>query len=386
MMDYNTLRRIKVFWPQYPFSSVHSLYPGYHTELSLKGTIKKQKNCGKQLLCLILVIIVSLTSGCSSSSNSEPQSTEPPQGEWLTNLQYSENSGINVNPNSRTYASDGSGYNHYLSGCGSIVYLLHGMYSSLSARWVLDANWDNANADAGSLLIYADDALVFRSSPINISDKLFQDVYINLSGCNRLRIEFTRYKYPHMGGYFSGNIGRLNSIWLEPYTSNYNNSIQKAQTPQNTIKPSGSLDIQYLPCVLHCTHYDGNSYLGSSGIVDNLGNKYQNGYYDFCSYYPKLEEPREASALFRATGNWKCLRGRIFARPRQESGFMIRFKIFADERLVFDSGLLSRDSTPVDFDIDIGYADRIKMQSYSDDYTMMGTNPGIILVNAEVYN
>ena len=50
---------------------------------------------------------------------------------------------------------------------------------------------------------------------------------------------------------------------------------------------------------------------------------------------------------------------------------MISFQIYADDILLYDSGLIGRDTYPVDFDVDINFAESIRIQSYSDDYTFI---------------
>lgn len=337
------------------------------------------------IIIVLLLISQSNSIGSNSSNNSDnSRDTDEPKGAWLTDLRYSEcDFYVYINRDTRSHATDGSGFSHYLSGEGVVIYPLNGMYSSLSATWALDADWDGASADAGALLIYADERLIYSSSDIRIDGKLYEDISLNISGCNNLKIEFTRYHYLH--GMFTtyGNIGRLNNIWLEPYTTPYSvqqsENIAAAMRSRNTLPES--LDISRLPSVKNCQYYE-----SGYRVEDCFGTEYANGHFDLCSYHYGSEKPHMASATFRATGNWRYFRGRFFTRQGQNRNFQISFQIFADGNLVYESGMINCETYPIDFDIDIYNADTIMIQSYSEDYTSLGTNPGIILVNAEVHN
>lgn len=354
----------------------------------------KYSTLGICVLIVAVIIFIAVASGVfgktdnTSDTHSDPQSTAVPQGAWLTDLKYSDKDlWVYMDKRSDNYATDGNGYNHYLytqnASTGSITYPLHGMYSSLTATWVLDANRANANADAGALQIFTDDSLAFSSSEISIEGQMYQNVYVDLTGCNILRIEFVGYHYND--GMFSsyGNIGKLNNIWLEPYmgsSATGKQSTRPISNNQNTNwNQPESVSIRQLPSVIECLDFSHYS------ITDQYGNEYKS-YYDFCSYHENGYDAKQQYLILRPQGKWHYLRGRYFARPSQNDGFVICFQIFADDVLVYDSGMIDRNAAPVDFDIDIGYADTVRMQSYSDNYTFMGTNPGIILVNSEVHN
>lgn len=360
--------------------------------------IQKHRNssgvskAGIVVLAIVIMIFLAAIMGAfgtpTSTSNPQPAATAEPKGAWLTDLRYSDkDSGVYENRSSNSHGSDGNGYNHYLSGHGVIIYPLHNMYSALSARWVLDADWPSANADAGALLIYTDDVLAFSSSSISIEGNMYQDVYVDVSGCDYLKIEFSGYHYLHYGFSTYGNIGRLNNIWLDPYSTSSDSHTTNASLHQNVssqesiILSQGSQKIQLLPSVREALSYD-----QWSTVKDPYGNEYSGPYFDFCSYHENGRDPHQSYVILRPNGNWERLRGRYFTRTGQDSSYRISFQIYADDILIYDSGEMGRDDYPVDFDIDINRADKLKLISYSDNYTFMGTNPGIILVNAEVYN
>ncbi len=132
-----------------------------------------------------------------------------------------------------------------------------------------------------------------------------------------------------------------------------------------------------------------------SDIIDNIcsgnptdayGHTYSGPYLDLCSYGYGSADSCEAFTEFVADGNYKYFSGTFFARPKQNENYTIEFFVYADDVLVYSSGLITRNDRPIDFNVDISNCDIIRVASRSTDFTMMETNPGIILFNAEVYN
>lgn len=119
--------------------------------------------------------------------------------------------------------------------------------------------------------------------------------------------------------------------------------------------------------------------------VDPYGNIYETSYFDLCSYQDGSRKV-EAYTDLQADGKFMYLEGTIFCRQRQNALYRISFKIYADGVLVYDSGLMSKDSEPKYFKVCINNAQVIRIQSSSSDYSLMHTNPGIILVNAKCFN
>ena len=58
--------------------------------------------------------------------------------------------------------------------------------------------------------------------------------------------------------------------------------------------------------------------------------------------------------------------------------------VFADDELVYSSGPIDRSTKPIDFVVEIGECDLIRVQTRTKDYTSTGTNPGIFLINPMV--
>lgn len=126
----------------------------------------------------------------------------------------------------------------------------------------------------------------------------------------------------------------------------------------------------------------------SGSVKDSYGKSYEGPYLDLCSYgnYGGKEYDTQAYTEFVAGGNYSYLSGTFFARAEQADDYTIEFLIFADDVLVYSSGEITRKTKAKDFTIDISNCDIIRVQSRSKNYTDSRTNPGIILVDATVYN
>ena len=58
--------------------------------------------------------------------------------------------------------------------------------------------------------------------------------------------------------------------------------------------------------------------------------------------------------------------------------------VYADDELVYSSGPIDRSTKPIDFVVEVGECDLIRVQTRTKDYTSVGTNPGIYLFDAMV--
>lgn len=339
--------------------------------------MKKYSKPGLFVLAVTVVVFIVVALGNfnkreTDSNSNQTQNTNVPQGVWLTDVKYSD-SDFRVYINKTYSDSGGIGYKHYLTGSGSITYPLHKMYSSLSGRWEVNYNENNSMAKSGALRIYIDDSIVYNSSEVSIANKLYEDVFIDLSNCDTLRIELT----PN-----DGHWCMFHNVWLEPYTNTpgSNQSKPQMESAYSNMNQPMSLTIRKVPAYIDCMDREGYK------TTDQYGVEYTD-YFDLMAYNDKsYNRLCEGLIILRPLGNWHYLRGRYFPDPYQNDGFLIRFQIFADNDLIYDSGMIDRNAGPVDFDLDIGYASAVKILSHSDDYTFMGRNASIILVNAEVYN
>lgn len=133
------------------------------------------------------------------------------------------------------------------------------------------------------------------------------------------------------------------------------------------------------------THSDVLDNIIESGTIqDAYGNTYDAPYFDLCSYGGV--RPTQAFTELVTGGKYMYLKGTYFCRPNQDDDFEITFQIYADGVLVYDSGVLTRDDHPENFEICINNAEIVRVTSMSDDDSIYNTNPGVIVADAIVYN
>ena len=72
------------------------------------------------------------------------------------------------------------------------------------------------------------------------------------------------------------------------------------------------------------------------------------------------------------------------ARADQSEDYTIEFMVYADDELVYSSGPMDRGTKPIDFVVEIGECDLIRVQTRTKDYTSVGSNPGVYLFDAFV--
>ena len=127
------------------------------------------------------------------------------------------------------------------------------------------------------------------------------------------------------------------------------------------------------------THSDILTNIHKDNTEDSYGKTYRGPYFDLCSY----DDTRAYTDLV-AGGHFKYLSGTFFARSTQNDSHTIEFFVYADGVLVYNSGPIDRRTKPIEFTVDIGNCDIVRVMSASSDYGY--TNPGIELVNAQVHN
>ncbi len=130
---------------------------------------------------------------------------------------------------------------------------------------------------------------------------------------------------------------------------------------------------------------DDDAYYYEKGIEDTYGNYYEGPYYEFCSYNRNTGELIQNHMTFYTNGKYERLTGTFFARPRQSDNYTIELLIYADGELIYNSEPINRKTHAIDLDININYCDELLITALSYDYTSTGTNPGVFLVNANVY-
>lgn len=133
----------------------------------------------------------------------------------------------------------------------------------------------------------------------------------------------------------------------------------------------------------------GESNFRKGDVEDAYGNTYAGPHFELCSYgkgSKKGEYITQSSVEFALGGAYSCFTGTFFTRPDQADEFTVEFMVYADDELIYCSEPISRRTKAVDFAIEIGQCDVLKIAARSYDHTKSGTNPGILLANAALCN
>ncbi len=215
-------------------------------------------------------------------------------------------------------------------------------------------------------MIYADDELVYYSGVIKRRTRAI-DFAIDINNCNIIRIISRSYE----------SKGTKPGIILvnANVTNKFDGELTEGEEYNSNVKLTD----------LHVYSHTADIFAGA--IEDSYGNVYKDVCTELCSWgkyggeYDHID-----SAEFVADGEYKYLSGTIFTRPQQSENFSIEFLVYADDELVYSSGSITRATKAVDFKVDIDNCDMIRIESRSTDYTSSGTNPGVFLVNAYVFN
>lgn len=87
--------------------------------------------------------------------------------------------------------------------------------------------------------------------------------------------------------------------------------------------------------------------------------------------------------------NYQTLTGTYFAIQDQPQDFTSQLLIYADGILIYASEQIGRDIESIDFTVDIGYCNVLRLEIRANDClqgSFYSSQPGVIIVNAEVYN
>lgn len=215
------------------------------------------------------------------------------------------------------------------------------------------------------LMIYADDELVYYSGNITRRTKAISFA-VDLKDCEILRISSRSYDY---SGSTNPGIILVDAVVHKEYSG--------------TLTKGEYLNTELTPLTdLHIYSQDGT--IAAGPVNDAYGNIYKGIYLDLCSWGGF--NPREADIEFVANGEYKYFSGTIFTRADQLERFTIEFKIYADDELIYSSGVMNRSTKAVDFCVDITGCEMIRVMTTSSDYTSVDVNPGVIVMNPVVSN
>ncbi len=251
----------------------------------------------------------------------------------------------------------------------SMEYNVDGQYSYLTGTIFTRAN--QAEDHSIELLVYADDVLVFQSNPLTRKDKAME-LAVDIGYCDVLRIASRSYEY-------SSNTNPGIILVNGAVCSDYDGEL----TEGAQIDPD-LVDLTDLYVYGHHSTVLDNI---SAGVVaDSYGNIYKDIYLELVSYGTPSGSDYDTQAYtdFVTDGKYNYFSGTFFTRAEQSEDYTIEFLIYADDELVYSSGMIDRGTKAVDFNVEINGCDMLRVMSRSLNYTSSGTNPGIILVNAAV--
>lgn len=123
---------------------------------------------------------------------------------------------------------------------------------------------------------------------------------------------------------------------------------------------------------------------GDNAQYDSYGNLYTGEYREFCAwnYSSNRNEPYVIVDV-NEKYDYTRFTGTIFTRPSQDEELAIVFRIYADDKCIYDSGEMHASTKAIELDLDITGVDKLKFMAFSEDND--STNPAVILENAMVH-
>mgnify|MGYP000220428570 CR=1 FL=1 len=117
---------------------------------------------------------------------------------------------------------------------------------------------------------------------------------------------------------------------------------------------------------------EGHFYFRDDGVTDNVGNMYENYFYALRSLNGGTN-----SIVYRLDGNYDTLTGTIVVPDYQKNRDNIGwYKIYCDNKLVFDSGKLGKGVLPIDVNISLTDVVELKIEIHSIAYMSGGAYCG----------
>lgn len=250
-----------------------------------------------------------------------------------------------------------------------IEYNVEGKYRYLTGTVFTRKNQDEDHSI--ELLVYADDELIFQSEPMTRRDKAFEFA-VDIGNCEVLRITSRTYE--------SSSNTNPGIILVNGFVCNeFNGDLTEGVEINNDLVPLTDLYV-------YGDHSKVLDNIDAGVVKDSYGNIYKGIYLELVSYgdYGGVDFDTQAYTDFVTDGDYKYFSGTFFTRKGQAENYSIEFLIYADDELVYSSGMIDRSTKAVDFCVDINECDMLRVMSRSVNYTDSGTNPGIILVDAVV--
>jgi len=243
-------------------------------------------------------------------------------------------------------------------------FTLDGSYRYLTGTFF--AREDQAESYTIEFMVYADGELIYCSEPIGRKTRSV-DFAIDIGDCEVLTITSRSYDYTSVG--------------TNPGIILVNATLHTSYSGQLT--PGVKIDPNLVPLSSLRIYGGGDLHVGV--VEDSYGKVYKGIYADLCSYGDYVGDFDHQDYLdFVNDGDYRYISGTFFTRNKQSESYQIEFMIYADDRLVYSSGMIGRRDGAVDFEVELGDCNMIRIMSRSRDYTDSGTNPGIIVMDAFV--
>lgn len=216
-------------------------------------------------------------------------------------------------------------------------------------------------------MVYADDVLIFRSEPISRKTKAI-DFTIDIGNCDVLKITSISYDYTATNTH--PGIILVNAL----VTNKFDGTLTKSAEINHNLIPLTDLHV-------YGTASGSGDCIVAGPVEDAYGNLYKGIYLDLHNYASNDNDEYVAYMDFVNNGEYRYLSGTFFARAEQPENYTIEFLIYADDELVYRSGYIDRSTKPIDFVVEIGDCDLIRVVSCTTDYSINKPFAGIILID-----
>lgn len=210
----------------------------------------------------------------------------------------------------------------------------------------------------------------FPPEPISRKTKAI-DFTIDIGNCDVLRITSLSYDY-HGAKTYPGII-LVNAL----VTNEFDGTLTESAEINHNLIPLTDLHV-------YGTASGSGDCIVAGPVKDSYGNLYKGMYLDLHNYVDNDNNEYVAYMDFVNNGEYRYLSGTFFARAEQPENYTIEFLIYADDELVYRSGYIDRSAKPVDFVVEIGDCDLIRVVSCTTDYSVNKPFAGIILIDAFV--
>ena len=240
-----------------------------------------------------------------------------------------------------------------------------GQYQYLTGT--IFANPEQKENDDVELFVYADDELVYYSGLIRRKDKA-RDIAIEIGNCDILTIESRSFD---SRGNDEPAVILVNAI----VTNDFDGTLTEGEDFNTN-----------LYSLTNCHIYSSNSDIEGGTLEDSFGTVHKGLYLDLMCYGEGFTSAHDAKIEYAVNGEYLYLSGTYFANSYQDEHEVVEMFIYADDKLVYESGKVTRADRPVEFCIEIENCDIIRFEATSEGNGTGYTKPRIYIMNPMVSN